>query len=142
MPGDKKKDFGIFKILALLVVLLLAVIIALPFLIDANQFRPKLEAEISGALNREVKVGQLRLSIFSGGVAADDISISDDPAFSKSPFVRAKSLAVGVEMKPLIFSRQVHVARVSPAPARWVPTTRWISKCWRMSTHRGESWAA
>jgi hypothetical protein len=56
--------------------------------------------------------------------------------------VRAKSLAVGVEMKPLIFSRQVHVARVSPAPARWVPTTRWISKCWRMSTHRGESWAA
>jgi len=51
MPNLNKKGLGIFKILALLVVLLLAAIVALPFLMDANQFRPMLETEITGALD-------------------------------------------------------------------------------------------
>ncbi len=113
MADEKKKKFGIFKILVLLVILVLAAVIALPFLIDANQFRPKVESEITSALGREVKVGNLKLSLFSGGVSADDIAIADDPAFSQSPFVQAKSLQVGVELKPLIFSRVVHITGVS-----------------------------
>ncbi len=113
MADEKKKRFGIVKILVLLVVLVLAAIIALPFLIDVNQFKPKIESEITGALGRDVKVGNIKLSLLSGGVAADDISIADDPAFSASPFVRAKSLEVGVELKPLIFSKVVHITRVA-----------------------------
>ncbi len=113
MSDNKKKGFGFFKVLALLVVLLLAAIIALPFLIDANQFKPKLETEITSALGREVKVGNLKLSILSGGVAADDISIADDPLFSTTPFVQAKSLQVGVELRPLIFSKEVRVTRIA-----------------------------
>ncbi len=113
MPGDNEKGFGIFKILAIVAVLLLVAIIALPFLIDVNQFRPKLQSEISDALGREVKVGNLKLSLLSGGIDADDISIADDPAFSRFPFVRAKSLQVGVELKPLVFSRQVRITAVS-----------------------------
>jgi len=113
MSDEKKKRFGIFKILVLLVVLVLAAVIALPFLIDANQFRPKVETEITGALGRVVKVGNLKLSLLSGGVAADDISIADDPAFSQSPFVQAKSLRVGVGLRPLIFSRVVHITSIT-----------------------------
>jgi AsmA protein len=113
MPDDKKKRFGVLKILGIVVFLLLAAIIALPFLIDANQFRPRLESEITSALGRDVKVGNLKLSLLSGGVAADDISIADDPAFSASPFVRAKSLQVGVELKPLLFSKLVHITKIS-----------------------------
>jgi len=113
MPGSGKRRFGLWKILGILVLLLLAGVVALPFLIDANQFRPKLESEIAGALGREVHVGNLKISLLSGGIAADDISISDDPAFSASPFVRAKSLKVGVDMKPLLFSRVVRVTRIS-----------------------------
>ncbi len=52
---------------------------------------------------RQVKMGDLSLSIFSGSVSADNISIADDPAFSKEPFVTAKSLKVGVEVPSLIF---------------------------------------
>ena len=40
---------------------------------------------------------------------ADDISIADDPAFSQTPFVQAKSLKVGVELMPLIFSKTLNV---------------------------------
>ncbi len=113
MSGEGKKGFGKFKILGILILLLLIAIIALPFLIDANQFRPKLEAEITGALGRDVRVGNLKLSVLSGGVAADDITIADDPAFNQSPFLKAKSLRVGVEIMPLILSRAVHITKVS-----------------------------
>ena len=83
--------------------------VALPFLIDVNVFRPTIESDLSAALGRQVKVGNLRLSILSGSVAADDLSIADDPAFSKDPFIRAKALGVGVELMPLIFSKKLKV---------------------------------
>ncbi len=90
-------------------VLLLAAVAAVPFLIDPNAFRPMLEARLSQALGREVKLGELKLSILSGSVTANDLSIADDPAYSRTPFVQAKSLAIGVEVWPLIASRQLHV---------------------------------
>lgn len=98
--------------LAIIVALLLVIALALPFLIDANQFRPRLEAALTQALARDVKLGDLKLSIFSGGVAAADLSVADDPAFSKSAFIQAKSLKVGVELQPLIFSKKLNVTGI------------------------------
>jgi AsmA protein len=103
----------ILKIAAIVIVILLVIVIAIPFLIDANTFRPKLESELTDALGRQVKVGNLSLSLLSGGVTADDISIADDPKFSTSPFVQAKSLTVGVEMIPLIFSKTLNVTELT-----------------------------
>ena len=103
----------ILKIVGIVVAVLLLVVIALPFLINVNSFRPKLESELSSALGREVKVGNLSLSILSGSVSAEDLSIADDPAYSKDPFIRAKSLKVGVEVMPLIFSKTLHVTDIT-----------------------------
>ena len=88
------------------------ILIALPFLINVNSFRPKIESEASSALGRQVTIGNLSLSILSGHVEADNIAIADDPAFSKSPFVTAQSLKIGVELMPLIFSRKVRVTEI------------------------------
>ncbi len=101
------------KIIGIVVVVILLAVIALPFLINVNSFRPKLESELSTALGRQVKVGNLSLSILSGSVSAEDLSISDDPGFSKDPFIRAKSLKVGVEVMPLIFSKTLHVTDIT-----------------------------
>ena len=101
------------KILAIVIAVLIVILIAIPFFIDANTFRPKLESELTDALGRQVKVGNLSLSLLSGSVTADDISIADDPQFSKSPFVQAKDLKVGVEMLPLIFSRTLNVTNIT-----------------------------
>ncbi|MFZ0806953.1 MAG: AsmA family protein [Candidatus Sulfotelmatobacter sp.] len=103
----------ILKIIAIVVAVLIIILIAIPFFIDANTFRPKLETELSSTLGRQVKVGNLSLSLFSGAVSADDISIADDAAFSKTPFVQAKSLSVGVEMIPLIFSKMLNVTHIT-----------------------------
>src|SRR5436305_7676652 len=101
------------KIIGIIIAILIVIVIALPFFIDANMFRPKLESELTDALGRQVKVGNLKLSLFSGGVSADQISIADDPAFSQTPFVQAKSLTVGVEMMPLIFSKTLNITHLT-----------------------------
>ena len=97
------------KIIAIVVVVLIVLVVALPFVINVNSFRPRIESELSTALGRKVTVGNLSLSLLSGSLGADDIAIADDPAFSNTPFIRAKSLGVGVEVMPLIFSKTLHV---------------------------------
>jgi AsmA protein len=98
----------IYIVGGLVVILLLAAVI-LPFVINVNQFRPQIEAAADSALNRKVTIGDISLSLFSGGVSMADISVSDDPAFGTGPFLTAKSVSVSVEMSPLIFSRALHV---------------------------------
>ena len=95
--------------IAIIVVVLIVIAVALPFFIDANQFKPRVEAEATKALGRQVTVGNLSLSIFSGGVSADNLSVADDPAYGKEPFLTAKSMAIGVEMWPLITSRKLNI---------------------------------
>ena len=96
-------------VLAAIVGVLILIAILLPVLVDANKFRPMIETELHKSLGREVHLGNLALSLLAGGVTAENITISDDPAFSRDPFLKAKSVDVGVEMMPLIFSRALHV---------------------------------
>jgi AsmA protein len=91
------------------VVALVLLITLVPFLIEANQYRPKIESAMSSALGRKVTMGNIRLSIWSGGVSVDTLSISDDPAFNSGAFLNAKSVAMTVKLMPLIFSHEVHV---------------------------------
>jgi AsmA protein len=100
------------KIIGIVVAVLLVAAIALPFLVNVNSFRPQIESKLSEALGRPVTVGNLSLSLLSGGVRADQLSIADDPKFSNAPFINAKSLKVGVELIPLIFSKQLNVTEI------------------------------
>jgi len=102
-----------FRIIGIVVGVLIIIAIALPFLVNVNSFRPKLESELTSALGRQVTIGNLSLSIFSGSVSADNISVADDPAFSKNPFLTANSLKVGVELMPLIFSKTLHITDIT-----------------------------
>lgn len=102
----KKKPL---MIVGSIVVVLFLILLALPLFINANQFKPTLQTDLGGALGRSVGIGDISLSILSGGVTVSDVSIGDDPAFSKSPFLTAKSVSVGVELLPLIFSKKLEV---------------------------------
>jgi len=101
------------KIIAIVVGVLIVLVLVAPFLIPVNQFRPTIEQKASAALGRKVEVGNLSLSLFSGALEADNLSIADDPKFSNSPFLTAKSVKVGVELMPLIFSKTLNVTDVT-----------------------------
>ena len=97
------------KIVGIVVGVIVLVLILVPLLVNGETFRPTVESKLSAALNRKVALGHLSFSLFSGSLVADNITIADDPAFSTSPFLKAKDLKIGVEISPLIFSHQIHI---------------------------------
>ncbi len=100
------------KIAAIAVAAVVLLVLALPLFVNVNGFRPKIESVLTDATGRQVTLGKLSLSVLTGSVGVDDVSIADDPAFSQSPFITAKSLKIGVELIPLIFSRQLNITRI------------------------------
>jgi AsmA protein len=97
----------------IIVGVLLLIVIVVPLFINVDSFRPELEKKISAALNRTVHIGKLDASLLSGGATASDITIEDDPAFKKGPFLKASSVNVGVQLMPLIFSKQLKVTSLT-----------------------------
>lgn len=99
----------IVKWFGIVIGILILVVVSLPLLINVDQFRPKLQSDLSTALGRQVTLGALHLRILAGEVSADDLSVAEDPAFGKPAFLKAKSLHVGVEILPFLFSRKLTV---------------------------------
>ncbi len=128
----------VLKIVGIVVAVIVVAVIALPFGLNVNSFRPKLEAELSSALGRQVTVGNLNLSILAETVSAQDLAIADDPAFSQQPFVRAKDLKVGVELLPLIFSHSIHVTELTLDKPE-ITLLRSASGTWNFSSLGGSS---
>ncbi len=90
-------------------VLVIVVLGLIPFFVNADTFRPKIQDDLSSALGRKVTMGHISLSLFTGSLVAENISIADDPAFASTPFLQAKELRIGVELGPLIFHRSVQI---------------------------------
>src|SRR5581483_4213985 len=121
------------KIVGIVILVLIVIVVVLPFVINVNTFRPKIESELTNALGRKVTVGNLGLSLISGSLTADNIAIADDPSFSNSPFIQAQKLNVGVEMIPLIFSKTLHVTDLTLSQPQ-VSLLRNRSGKWNFST--------
>lgn len=98
----------------------LATVVGLPILagvgirlfVDAITFRPVIESQLTAALSRKVNLGNLNLSVVTGSLVANDLTIAEDPHFGQTPFVTARQLHIGVEMKPLIFDHKLIVRSV------------------------------
>jgi len=103
----------ILIVVGIVLAVVIVVVAAVPFFIDANKYKPLAEEQAQKALGRKVSLGQIELSIWRGGLVLHDISISDDPAFSKQPFLEARSLSVGVALWPYITSREVQVRSIT-----------------------------
>ena len=119
----------------------LAAAIALPILaaaairlfVDANTFRPMIESRLSAALSRRVALGALSLSVMTGSLVANDLAIAEDPQFGQTPFLTAKRLRIGVQMKPLIFNRQL-IVRSFEVDAPQIHLIRGEDGTWNFST--------
>lgn len=117
------------KIIGIVVGVIILLLLIVPLFVNADSFRPLIQSKAQEALGRNVQIGKLGLSLFSGSLSADGITIADDPKFSNQPFLTAKSLDVSVDVMPLIFSRELHVnsiklvqpqvALISNAQGQW-----------------------
>ena len=137
MSGAKKP----LIIIGSIVLVILLILVITPFFIDADQFRPQIEAALSQKIGRQVQLGHISASLFSGSLSADQISIADDLKFSREPFLTAKSLSFGIDVIPLIFHRDLRVHSLNFNDPH-VQLLRTASGDWNFATLAGTSPAA
>ncbi|HYX52454.1 MAG TPA: AsmA family protein [Candidatus Limnocylindrales bacterium] len=103
----------LLAIAGIIVGVLVLIVVLAPLFINVDSFRPELEKTLSTSLNRQVEIGKLDASLFSGGASASQITIKDDPAFNSGAFLQASSLKVGVRLMPLVFSKRLEVTSIT-----------------------------
>ena len=87
----------------IVVVVLVGIILALPFLIDLNKYQDQYKPLIEDALNRKVQLQDIRLTMWPRiGARIAGFAVLDDPAFGSSSFTSLTSLDVGVKLMPLL----------------------------------------
>jgi uncharacterized protein involved in outer membrane biogenesis len=93
--------------------LLLAAVIAAPFLIDPNSFKPQIVAKAKEATGRDLVIdGPLKLSILpTPSVSADGVRFSNMPGGTAPQMVELKSVRAGVALLPLL-SRRVEISEL------------------------------
>lgn len=92
---------------------LVVVALALPAIVNVDQFRPAIESELTRSLGRQVKIGNLKLSILSGTVTITDLTIADDPSFSRNSFLTTKALTLSIDLWQALFSHRLNVDGMS-----------------------------
>jgi uncharacterized protein involved in outer membrane biogenesis len=92
-----------------IVVLAVLAALVLPSLINLERYRSALANRAGRALGREVTLGDLRVSVWSGlGAEARGIKIAQAPGHGSDPFLKADALRVHVQLLPLL-SGQIRV---------------------------------
>src|SRR5580704_4974678 len=86
-------------VVIVLVVIIVGALLALPHLIDVNQYRGQIQTELQQRLNRPVQLGELSLGVFPLRVEANNVTIGEDPSFhSNVPFAQVSQLAGRLEL--------------------------------------------
>ena len=99
-------------ILVVLIAVLTAAAIAIPSLIDLEPVKARWLPVAEQALDRQVSVGRVTLSLFPPvGVTIQDVSVMDEPAFSRDPFLTAETVTARVALWPLL-QRRVEVSQL------------------------------
>ncbi|MGQ0811419.1 MAG: AsmA family protein [Nitrospiraceae bacterium] len=99
--------------IGVVICLVVAVVLALPFLIDLNRYQDQYRPLIEDALNRKIVLQDIRLTIWPRiGARVAGFTVQDDPAFGAGPFASLTSLDVGVKLLPL-FSGKVEVEEIT-----------------------------
>src|SRR5260370_21336184 len=96
-------------VLGSIVALILLVALSIPLFLNADAFRTRIETALTTSLGRKVTLGKLDLSVLTGNLVAENAAIADDPAFNTQPFLQASKVKIGIEMIPLILSREIHI---------------------------------
>jgi AsmA protein len=88
---------GIFFIAAILGIVIFAVTF------DVNRYRGAIQSDLANTLRRNVRLGEMHLSIFPPRFVVDDATIGDDPTFNmERPFVYVKQMGISLKLLPLL----------------------------------------
>jgi AsmA protein len=109
-----RKTLKVFAVISGILILLLAVVVGiLPFVIDPNQFKPRIAGMVQEKIGREVVFdGDLHLSVFpSLGVSTERIRIKNVPGFQETDFLSIEQCEVRVSLLSLL-GKKLEINRI------------------------------
>jgi AsmA protein len=101
--------------------------------VNITVLKPLIENRLTAMLGRQVKLGDLSLSVLSGTVDARDLAVADDPQFSSEPFITATLVHIGVQMSPLMLNREIIIESLD-IEAPEIHLVRSANGAWNFST--------
>ena len=120
-------------VIGVIVVILVALLLALPHLIDVNKYRGQIQAQLQQRLNRPAQLGQMSLSVLPLRVEVNSVTIGEDPSYrSNVPFAQVGELDVSVKLFPLL-SGNVEVNSLEMKQAK-IELIRNAQGVWNFST--------
>jgi uncharacterized protein involved in outer membrane biogenesis len=116
-----------------LVAIVVVVMLALPHLIDVNQYRGQIQSQLEQRLNRPVQLGEMQLGIFPLRVEVKNVVIGEDPSYhSNLPFAQVSELDVSIALLPLL-ARNIQVDSLELKQAK-IEVIRNAQGLWNFST--------
>lgn len=116
-------------VVAALVVLVIAALIAAPYLVDTPRVQALIATNAAQALGRPVKFASVHVAILPlPSVVLKNLEVADDPAFGQSPFLKIDEAQVRLRLWPLLLFRvelgdfvlkQPVIAVIQDAQGRW-----------------------
>jgi uncharacterized protein involved in outer membrane biogenesis len=114
---------------AVVLVLALAVLAAVPFLADTPRIQALIATTATQALGRPVKFASLSVAVLPRpAVVLNDLEVAEDPAFGTTPFLRLQRAQVRLRLWPLFLFRvelgdfvlnEPVISLVQAADGRW-----------------------
>ncbi len=102
----KKIRRRLWLLLAAAATVILLAVLALPFLVDAERFRGLIEERAEEALGRDVRLGDVQLSILPAlGLRAVDVAVGALPEEGGGDLMTATGLRIGARLMPLLSGR-------------------------------------
>ena len=93
-------------VVAALVLVVVAALIAVPFLVDTPRVQALIASNASQALGRPVKFRSMSISVLPlPAVALHGLEIAEDPQFGTTPFVQLETGKVRLKLGPLLTGR-------------------------------------
>lgn len=89
--------------LLVIIVLVVAAVLAIPYLVDVNRYHNRIQTELQQRLGRPVSLGEMHLRVIPLSIRVENPIIGEDPRFGGSkPFAQAEELRVSAELFPLL----------------------------------------
>ncbi len=103
----------LFSLLIFLVILVVAAVILIPMLVDPNDYKAEIAAEVKKATGRDLEMGgEIGLSVFPWlGLELNQVRLSNAPGFGDAPFAALDYVQVRAKLLPLL-QKQVEVDKI------------------------------
>ncbi len=115
MNTGRKIALGVVLLFA---VLLVALVVIIPLLIDVDRYRPQVARHIQEETGKPTEIGHLKLTLFpSVSIRVDDFALGNPPGFPQGDFVRTRRIYAVVDAGELWHRRVVIKSLELDAPA-------------------------